>query len=200
MTASLTDRLVRQVTELGQTEARKAVRRIASGVTVLTVNEDGVRHGTTVSAIVPISRDPLLIGVCLRLSSAFTAMVGRSRLFSVNVLAAGQERLAARFAEPGRPLGDAQFAGLAWRTDPLTAAPVFDGCLAHLACRIADHGLIGDHDLVVAQVVGGQPCGADHDASDAPPLLSYAGRLATGRPAAPTHPTTPTHSTAERKD
>src|SRR5205085_448279 len=36
--------------------ARLALRRLTSGVTVLTVNDDGHRHGTTVSAAVTISR------------------------------------------------------------------------------------------------------------------------------------------------
>ena len=49
-------------TSTDSSAARSALRRIASGVTVLTVNLDGVRHGATVSAVVPISRDPLVLG------------------------------------------------------------------------------------------------------------------------------------------
>jgi flavin reductase (DIM6/NTAB) family NADH-FMN oxidoreductase RutF len=150
--------------------ARLALRRIASGVTVLTINQDGLRHGATVSAIVAISRNPLVLGVCLRESSAFATMIEQARSFSVNVLAAGQTQLAKRFADPGRRPGDAQFTGLRWTTDQVTDAPLIDGCLAHLACRLTGSHLIGDHRLIVAEVITGTP-------GDGGPLVSFAGKL-----------------------
>jgi flavin reductase (DIM6/NTAB) family NADH-FMN oxidoreductase RutF len=149
---------------------RRALRRVASGVTVLTVEVDGLRHGTTVSAIVPISRDPLMLGVCLRVSSSFTTMVERRRFFSVNVLGTGQARIAGRFATPGRRPGDAQFAGLRWTSDRLTGAPLIGGSLAYMACRVAGCQRVGDHDLIIADVIGGA-------AEPGLPLLSFAGRL-----------------------
>ena len=149
---------------------RRALRRVASGVTVLTIEDDGLRHGATVSAIVAISRDPLMLGVCLRVSSSFTTMVERRRFFSVNVLAAGQARVATRFATPGRRPGDAQFAGLRWTTDRLTGAPLIGGCLAYMACRVTGSQRVGDHDLIIADVIGGAT-------ESGTPLLSFAGRL-----------------------
>jgi flavin reductase len=153
-----------------QDAARLALRCIASGVTVLTINRDGLRHGATVSAIVAISRDPLVLGVCLREPSAFSTMVEQAQCFSVNVLAAEQAPVAKRFAEPGRRPGDAQFTGLRWTADQVTGAPLIDGCLAHLACRFTDSHHIGDHRLIVAEVITGTP-GAGS------PLVSFAGRL-----------------------
>jgi flavin reductase (DIM6/NTAB) family NADH-FMN oxidoreductase RutF len=152
---------------------RQALRRIASGVTVLTVNRDGVRHGVTVSAIIPISRDPLVLGASLRARSAFAAMASDCRRFSVNVLSRAQVAVADRFAAPDRPAGDAQFAELAWTTDGITGAPLIGGCLAHLACRVIDLRAVGDHDLVIAEVLGGVP-------GEGAPLLTFAGRLDRG--------------------
>jgi flavin reductase (DIM6/NTAB) family NADH-FMN oxidoreductase RutF len=157
---------------------RRAMRRIAAGITVLTINRNGQRHGTTVSAIMPISGNPLVVGACLRASSGFTAMAMRERFFSVNVLEARQAMLAARFADPGRQPGDGQFAHLRWVTDGFTGAPLIEGCLAYLSCEVADCLRIGDHDLLIARAVAGtHRFGA--------PLLSYAGRIsndATDRP------------------
>ncbi|MFD8981613.1 flavin reductase family protein [Streptomyces sp. NPDC059564] len=150
--------------------ARLALRRLASSVTVLTVSRDGVRHGTTASAVVTLSRDPLVLGACLRPTSTFAAMVRRAGKFSVNVLASAQNDVARRFANPGRPLGDAQFEGFDWSTDPLTGAPLLGGSLAHMACRVLGWHQVGDHDMLLAEVTGG-----NHTVDS--PMLSFAGRM-----------------------
>lgn len=150
--------------------ARRALRAVASGVTVLTVNHNGIRHGVTVSAVVAVSRDPLVLGACLRLGSMFSAAVRREGRFSVNILADDQTAVAHRFAVPGRQAGDAQFAGLQWATDGATGAPLIHGCVAHVACEAVGWHRVGDHDLLLAEVVGGAPLGGT-------PLVSYAGRL-----------------------
>lgn len=149
---------------------RRALRRIASGVTVLTLDRDGLWHGVTVSAVLPISRNPLVVGACLRTSSAFTAMVADQPYFSINVLGADQAPVAARFADPARGLGDAQFAGLRWTVDQHTGAPLIGDCVAHLSCLVNDCLPVGDHELIIAEVIGG----AAHAGS---PLLTFAGRL-----------------------
>jgi len=150
--------------------SRFALRRIASGVAVLTVSQNGLAHGATVNAITAISRDPVVLGVCLRTSSVLADMAMRVGLFSVNVLTRDQSALATRFAQPGRRPGAAQFRGLEWSADRRTAAPLLAGCLAHLGCRVAGHHQIGDHDLIVAEVIDGA---AGHGS----PLLTFAGRL-----------------------
>ncbi|HEX4703067.1 MAG TPA: flavin reductase family protein [Pseudonocardiaceae bacterium] len=154
----------------GEDSARFALRKVASGVTVLTVSADGIAHGATVSAIMPISRDPVVLGVCLRTASALATMAIRTGWFSVNVLAGEQSGLAAVFAQPGRKPGPAQFSGLDWTLDRITSAPLLGGCLAHLACRVAGTHRIGDHDLIIAEVVGGS-------ATHGIPLLTFGGRL-----------------------
>ncbi|MGW4228844.1 flavin reductase family protein [Streptomyces sp. NPDC004980] len=156
--------------ELDSESGRRALRRVAAGVTVLTVNNDGLRHGTTVSAVVALSRTPLVLGVCLRASSTFTAMVRKAGVFSVNVLNDQQGHLARQFAAPGRSHGDAQFEGVEWTADALTGAPLIGGSLAHLACALSDCRQIGDHDLLTADVLDGEP-------GSGSPLLTFAGRL-----------------------
>ncbi|MFD0353583.1 flavin reductase family protein [Streptomyces sp. NPDC127110] len=150
--------------------ARLALRRLASSVTVLTVSRDGVRHGTTASAVVTLSRDPLVLGACLRPTSTFAGMVRRAGRFSVNVLGSAQQDVARRFANPSRPLGDAQFDGFDWTTDPLTGAPLIGGSLAHMACRVLGWHQVGDHDMLLAEVTGGS-----HTVDS--PMLSFAGRM-----------------------
>jgi len=150
--------------------SRRALRRFASGVTVLTVNCDGLRHGTTVSAVVAISREPLMLGACLRTSSALTTLVRKAGAFSVNVLSSEQEVVAKKFAALGREPGDAQFAGIDWSVDLVTGAPLIAGCVAHIACGFTGCQSIGDHDLITAEVLSGSLGTGD-------PLLAFAGQL-----------------------
>jgi flavin reductase (DIM6/NTAB) family NADH-FMN oxidoreductase RutF len=164
----LTTRIVSELAT--SSAARSALRRIASGVTVLTVNLDGVRHGATVSAVVPISRDPLVLGVCLRSPSGFSTMTRQAGQFCVNVLSTKQAWLAVQFAKPNRPPGDAQFHAVQWWADKVTGAPLLAGCVAHMSCEVLSHHPIGDHDLIVAQAVGGF-------FNNGSPLISYAGAL-----------------------
>lgn len=150
--------------------ARRALRRVASGVTVLTVNHDGQLHGATVSSVVAISRQPIVLGAGLRPASMLMRLVEKEAYFSINVLGTGQAWLAARFADPARPPGAAQFDGLSWVPDEHTGAPLIQGCIAHISCRLTEARRVGDHDLLLAAVVGGRPQTGE-------PLLSFAGQL-----------------------
>jgi flavin reductase (DIM6/NTAB) family NADH-FMN oxidoreductase RutF len=153
--------------------SRQAMRRVASGVGVLTVRHGDTVHGTTVSALVEVSRSPVLLGCCLRAGSVFAALAVDSGLFSVSVLAADQHALADHFADPARGAGPAQFAGLDIGADPVTGAPLLRPALAHLACRVTDAYPAGDHTLLLATVLDGTP-------GTGVPLLSFAGALHAG--------------------
>lgn len=147
-----------------------AVRQFASGVAVLTLADERGAHGTTVSALAAVSREPLLIGVCLNPGSSFLRRVRDRQWFSVNVLGAEQAPLARWFANPQRPRGSAQFDGIRYRTDPASDAPLIDGALSHLTCRLNRCLPAGDHVLLLATVVSGE-AGAGF------PLLCFARAL-----------------------
>jgi len=172
----LDDRPGRSAAQREET-ARRAVRHVASGVSVLTIAHHGIRRGITVSSLFAMSRDPLQVGMCLRPTSSFAAIVRAGRSFSVNVLRTEQVELARRFADPDRPKGDAQFHDVQWEPDGATGAPLIAGCLAHFACRAEEWHRIGDHDLIVATVVGGAP-----STDDGLPLLTFAGGMLSATP------------------
>ncbi|MER6128945.1 flavin reductase family protein [Streptomyces sp. NPDC001795] len=149
---------------------RAAVRRLATGVCVLTAAHQGAVHGTTVSAVSAVSRDPLLIGVCLRTGSTFTRLATTAGRFTANLLTNRQALVADWFANPQRPANYAQFALLDWRPDPATGAPALRNTLATLSCRITASHPAGDHDLLIAEVVDGTT-------GPGSPLLNFDGRL-----------------------
>ncbi|KOG64536.1 NADPH-flavin oxidoreductase [Streptomyces griseoflavus] len=149
---------------------REALHRLAAPVAVVTVRHEGRPHGTTVSSVTRVSRTPLLMGVCLRGGSAFAGLAAAEGRFVINVLDSGQQAVARWFADRCRPDGQAQFAGLTRGDDIYAKAPRLHGALAHYSCRVAGLFAVGDHEVLLGQVVR-----ADHGAGE--PLLSYAGGL-----------------------
>lgn len=163
----------------------QAVRRFTTGVAVLTIWHGDVVQGTTVSSVVTISREPLLIGVCLRGESGITEVFDAAGRFAVNVLSARQSMLAGWFADPARPRGLAQFDLVEWEPDPFSGAPWISGSLASIGCRLVATIPAGDHNLLLGEVVTART-------TDGAPLLHFAGRLHDGMlrilPREATHP------------
>lgn len=152
---------------------RQAVRRLTTGVAVLTVWHGDVAHGTTVSSVAAISREPLLIGACLRTESGLSKVIELARCFSVNVLSTRQSALAGWFADPDRPRGLAQFDHLDWEPDAFSGAPWIGGSLAWLGCHLTAAIPAGDHTLLLGKVVTART-------GTGTPLLHFTGRLHDG--------------------
>jgi flavin reductase len=149
---------------------RAASRQFATGVTVLTAWHGDEAHGTTASAVSTVSHDPLMLGICLNSMSSFARLAAEAGRFAVNVLAARQAELAGWFADPGRPRGLRQFDHFDWEADPFSGAPLIGGCLAGLGCLLTSAAPVGDHRLLVAEVVTAR-------ARPGVPLLSHGGGL-----------------------
>ena len=111
---------------------KAALRRWASGVTVVTTEWGGQRFGMTASAFSSVSIDPPLVLVCPDRRSKTLPFLRMSGVFTVNVLASDQDALSSRFAAAGNE--DVRFEGLVCSTGK-TGAPRLPGALAALDCR-----------------------------------------------------------------
>ena len=124
-----------------------------SGVTVVTSRgADGVPRGFTASAFCSVSLEPRLCLVSVDLRTETLPAMQESRAFAVNILADSQEDVSRRFASKVED----KFAGLAHRPAPETGAPILDGVLAWVECRIRDMLPGGDHSIVVGEIEGGE--------------------------------------------
>ncbi|MEJ2853180.1 MULTISPECIES: flavin reductase family protein [unclassified Saccharothrix] len=150
------------------------VRRFPTGVSVVTTGSGIAAHGATVTSFTFVSREPPLVAVCLRRTSALLDLLGPRRVFAVNVLADDQAELARRFADPARGPGARQFDGVRW--SPAVGAggvPLLGDAVAWLTCRYVRRVPAGDHSVVLARV-------EDAVASERRPLVYFAGRLHPG--------------------
>lgn len=147
---------------------RAVMGRFATGVSIMTTVNEGTPHGMTANAVTSVSLDPLLVLVSVERRTVMAEQVVASGVFALSFLSASQRELSDRFANPQRPLGDEQFAGVEL-DEAVTGAPVLPGGLGWLDCRVWDVHDGGDHLLVLGEVVGlGQ--GADDE-----PLIYYRG-------------------------
>jgi len=145
------------------------MRLWATGVTIVTANHEGVRHGMTVSSFTSVSLDPPLILICLERSTRTRQLVLDSAVFAVNLLTTQQVDLSNRFAGRISDLED-RFAGL--NTTVLeTGAPLLDGALAWMDCRVSAVFEMSSHTIIVGQVIGVKSFVAGD--AEAAPLLYY---------------------------
>lgn len=130
-------------------ELRDAMRRFASGVTIVTtVDERGDWKGFTASAFCSLSLDPPLVLVCqARTSSSFAAFMSCER-FLVNILGAQHEEVALRFARSG---GD-KFAGGGFEPALRSGLPLLPDALAVVGCDVHARHDGGDHVILVGGV------------------------------------------------
>ena len=149
-------------TPLRPARLRAALGTFATGVTVITSEVAGTRHGTTANAVSSVSLDPPLLLVCLRDESLTLAALLASERFVVNVLHAEQRELAQRFARRG-----ATWDGVAHRDGRL------QGALATLECTLHEVADGGDHRIVVGRIHA-----VEYPPDHAAPLLFYRGAYA----------------------
>jgi 3-hydroxy-9,10-secoandrosta-1,3,5(10)-triene-9,17-dione monooxygenase reductase component len=147
---------------------KEAMSRFATGVTIVSGLEDGHPVGFTCQSFVSLSIDPPFVALAPARTSTSWPRIARAGSFCVNVLGDHQQKICEGFAVSG---GD-KFAGVAWHPAPVTGAPVIEGSLAWVDCRVELVHDAGDHELIIGQVL-------DLGSAEGSPLLFYRKRFAT---------------------
>ena len=137
----------------------------ATGVAVVTVDTPTGPQGMTANAVASLSLDPVLVLVCFDNGARTLPEVRRTGRFGVNVLAAGQEHLARRFATKEAT----KFADVPHSVDD--GIPVLDGTLAWVGCGLDQLIPAGDHTIGIGTVHA-----AELGAEGLEPLVWFRGR------------------------
>lgn len=133
---------------LDQARFREVLGHFATGITIVTALEEGVPVGFTCQSFAALSMDPPMVLLAPARSSTSWPRIAAAGAFCVNILEEHQEALCRAFAVSG---GD-KFDGVGWK-EGLTGAPVLEGSLAVVECRIGQIFDGGDHELVTGHVV-----------------------------------------------
>ena len=126
------------------------MREVPQPVSVVTVDVNGQQAGLTVVSLVSLSLEPPLVGVAVRRQAALHELMREAGAFAVSILAAGQEGLAQHFARGVPPL--VLWQGIEMRDGEL-GAPLIEGALGWIECRLASEHPTGDHTFFVGDVV-----------------------------------------------
>ncbi|MEU9392961.1 flavin reductase family protein [Streptomyces sp. NPDC048324] len=146
---------------------RSVFRRHAAGVAVITARGESGPVGFTATSLSSVSAEPPMLSFGVGTgSSSWPAIAGTDHV-GVHILGEHQQELAATFARSG---ADRFGAPTAWREGP-EGVPVLDDVLAWLVCRVVARVPAGDHRIVLAEVVLGDPAGPGR------PLLYHQGRF-----------------------
>jgi flavin reductase (DIM6/NTAB) family NADH-FMN oxidoreductase RutF len=131
-------------------ELKALMREVSQPVSVVTVDASGQKAGLTVVSLVSLSLEPPLVGVAVRRHAALHELLREAGAFAVSILAEGQEALAQHFARGVPPI--VLWQGIETRTGEL-GAPLLEGALGWIECRLASEHPTGDHTFFVGDVV-----------------------------------------------
>jgi flavin reductase (DIM6/NTAB) family NADH-FMN oxidoreductase RutF len=146
-------------------ELRNAMRQWASGVAVIAVEYQGVRHGMTVSSFTSLSLEPPLVMVSLERGSRTHSLLEQSGYFGVTILCSDQRAVSQRFAG-GVPDGHDRFVGLQTFT-LASGAPLLSDGLSFFDCKVVSTYKAGTHTVFIGEVLAVQ------EITSGRPLLYY---------------------------
>jgi len=128
---------------------RLGMRRLASGVSLITTVVDGVPHGLAATSVSSLSADPPTLLVCVNRTSSSHEPIAAAGRFCVNVLSESQQPIAARF---GSALDRAErFSQGSWSVLQ-TGAPALDEALANFDCVIDQAIPYRSHTIFIGRI------------------------------------------------
>jgi flavin reductase (DIM6/NTAB) family NADH-FMN oxidoreductase RutF len=130
------------------TAFRAAMGLLPTGVTIVTATGPEGPAGATANAVSSLSIEPMLMLACLDRGSRTLLAVQAANCFGINVLHAGQEEVARRFATKA-PVPE-KWQGVAW--SERDGVPAVEDALVFAACELRDVIAGGDHVIVTGEV------------------------------------------------
>lgn len=122
------------------------VSHFATGVVVISGNEDGELVGFAAQSFVSLSLEPPLILFCPQKTSTSWPRIRALGKFCINVLSEDQGAVSDAFAVAG------EVPDILWHADPTTQTPHLEGSIATLDCSLNVEHDAGDHTIVVGNV------------------------------------------------
>jgi flavin reductase (DIM6/NTAB) family NADH-FMN oxidoreductase RutF len=124
----------------------------ATGITVITLDQEGKVHGMTANAFTSVSLEPKLVLVCVDKTARTHEHLHAKQRFGVNVLAQNQRPISEYYASSSRTHDRAEQEAGARFERTSHGTPVLEGALAYLECRLHTTQDAGDHTIFIAEV------------------------------------------------
>lgn len=154
-----------------EADFRKAMRRLASAVTVITATHADRRYGMTATAVTAVSNTPPSLLACINRLAGLHDPLMQSGRFCINILYADQTEIAEAFG--GKARADERFAVGAW-SEGADGIAFLREAQASIFCAVDVTMPYGSHTVVIGRIV--EILVAGHVA----PLLYQDGRYTVG--------------------
>ena len=137
--------------EYNDEQLRSAMRRFASGVTIVTLFDGARNAGLTVSSFTSISLEPPIIMISINAGGSGGEALGGVTSFAVHILGIEHEELSIRFAEStpwsrkvdGIPLSRGS-----------TGVSILEPIPTVIEARVRSQVIVGTHHVIFGDVVG----------------------------------------------
>jgi flavin reductase (NADH) len=128
------------------------MRRLASGVCVVTSKDDKQRYAMTASSVTSLSDSPASLLVCVNKTAAIQPVLTKGRAFSVNILSADQEAVSNKCASKGE--GEERFSVGDWSEHTVTGLPYLPTSQATFFCEVDnEYYEYGTHQIAIGKIV-----------------------------------------------
>ncbi len=139
---------------------RHILRMIPYGLYVIGVKDHDSCHAFTGSWFSQVSMNPPRVMLGVRQDSHSFGLLEKSRVFSVNFLAKKDKKILEQFFKP-TPASGNRFGDLGFQLKK-TGTPILDDAIAYLECEVAHIYDVGDHSIVVGEVVSAEVLKEEH--------------------------------------
>jgi flavin reductase len=147
------------------------MRRLASGVSIITTMQDGKPHGLAATSVTSVSADPVpILLVCVSKTASCHDQILQSGHFCVNVLSEEDAETARLFSSADER--SRRFQAREWSVMS-TGSPALTEALANFDCRLQRTLEIQSHSVLFGEVVDVRLRGGDIH-----PLIYVEGRFA----------------------
>lgn len=141
---------------------RDAMGKFATGITIVSMNDEGKNIGMTVNAFMSISLNPKLIAVSIDENASMYDKLCNTEKFGVSILKENQQDFSMIYARQKEKDREIEFIDL-------DGVPVLKEALATLSCKVTNKVKAGDHVIIIAEVT-------DLTVDEGLPLLYFGGK------------------------
>ena len=132
---------------------KELMKRFASGITLITFENEGKLSGLTVSSFCSLSMNPPLILICIDKKIPSHDSLKNGASFGVNICTSEQGKLAWDFANSNIDKNELILSLNHRITDD--KVPLLNDCLASMECTLKETYEGGDHTIFVGQIESG---------------------------------------------
>lgn len=137
-------------------QAKKQVLKMFTyGMFIFTAREGDEIAASSVTWVTQCSFQPPLVAVGLRTDGGPYHIVRQSGIFALHIVPAGETKLASSFFRSAQVRNN-RLNGYTFHLDKEHGVPALDVSPAYLICRVREIPELGDHHLVIAEVVDAQ--------------------------------------------